>query len=62
MVALEYLTKWTEAKVVKTNTAAHVATFMYKIIIFRFGCPKILVGGKGTCILNLLIYELIDRF
>ena len=40
VVAIEYLTKWTEAKAVKTNTAANAATFMYENIISRFGYPK----------------------
>ena len=40
VVATGYLTKAAEAKAVKTNTAAHVATFMYENIISRFGCPK----------------------
>ena len=43
VVATEYLTKWAEAKAIKTDTAVHAATFMYENIIPRFGCPKILV-------------------
>lgn len=33
VVATEYLTKWAEAKAVKTNPSANAATFMYKNII-----------------------------
>ena len=55
VVATEYLTKWAEAKVVKTNTAEHAATFMYENIISRFGVPKFLVSDRGTCFLNSLI-------
>ena len=55
VVATEYLTKRAEAKAVRTNTAANAATFMYKNIISRFGCPKILVGNKETHSLNSLI-------
>ena len=43
VVATEYLTKWAEAKAVKTDTAAYATTFIYENIITRFGCPKILV-------------------
>ena len=52
VVATEYLTKWAEAKAVKTNTAANAATFMYENIISKFGCPKILVSDRGTHLLN----------
>ena len=37
VVATEYLTKWAEAKAVKTDTAVHAAIFMYENIILRFG-------------------------
>ena len=48
VVATEYLTKWVEVKTIKTNTVAHATTFTYEKIIFRFGCPKILVSDMGT--------------
>ena len=62
IVATEYLTKWTEAKAVKTNTAANAAIFMYENIILRFGCPKILVSDRGTHFLNEMFQELTTRF
>lgn len=50
VVAMEYLTKWAEAKAVKTDLAAHAATFMYENIISRFGCPKILISdAQNQC-------------
>ena len=48
VVATEYLTKWAEVKVVKTNTAVHAATFMYENFISRFGFPKVLVSDRGS--------------
>ena len=62
VVATEYLTKWAEAKTIKTNTAANAATFIYENIISRFGCPKILVSNRGTHFQNFLIQEMTDRF
>ena len=62
VVATEYLTKWAEAKAVKTDTATHAATFMYENIITRFGVPKILVSDRGTHFLNDLISEMTQRF
>ena len=62
IVATEYLTKWVEAKAVKSDTAAHTATFIYENIISRFGVPKILVSDRGTHLLNSLIQEMTDKF
>ena len=62
VVATEYLTKWAEAKVVKTNTAVHAATFMYENIILRFGCPKILVNDRRLHFLNELFEEMTIKF
>ena len=62
VVATEYLTKWAEAKAVKTDTAIHAATFMYENIISRFGCPKILVSDRGSHFLNELFEEMTVKF
>ncbi len=62
VVATEYLTKWAEAKAVKTDATAHAAAFMYENIIARFGCPKILVSDKDTHFLNDLISEMTQSF
>jgi hypothetical protein len=62
VVATEYLTKWAKAKAVKTDTAEHAATFMYKSIISRFGVPKILMSDRSKYFLNDLIREMTERF
>lgn len=46
IVATEYLTKWAEAKVVKTDTAVHADVFIYETIILKFGMPKIFVSDR----------------
>ena len=58
----EYLTKWAEAKAVKTDTTSHAATFMYENIIHKFGCSKILVSDRGTRFLNDFILDMTHRF
>lgn len=62
IVATEYLTKWAEAKAVKTNDAKNAATFLFEQIITRFGCPKILISDHGKHFLNEVIEELTMRF
>ena len=62
VVATEYLMKWAEAKTVKTDTAVHAATFMYKNIISRFECPKILVSDRSLHFLNELFEKMTIKF
>ena len=62
VVAMKYLTKWADAKAVKTDTAVHAATFMYENIISRFGYHKILVNDRGSHFLNELFEEMTTKF
>jgi hypothetical protein len=51
-VAMEYLTKWAEAKATKTANAKQTTIFLYENIISRFGYPKILISHRGTHFIN----------
>jgi len=62
IVATEYLTKWAEAKAVKTNDAKNAAIFLFENVITRFGVPKILVSDRGTHFLNEVIESMTERF
>ena len=62
IIAVEYLTKWTEAKAIKAADAKQTAIFLHKNIISRFGCPKILVSDRGSHFLNEAIEELTKLF
>lgn len=62
IVATEYLTKWVEAKAVKSNNARAAAVFLFENIITRFGCPRILISDRGTHFLNEVIKMMTDRF
>lgn len=55
VVTTKYLTKWAEAKAVKTDTAANATIFLFENTISRFGCPKILVSDRCTYFLNNMI-------
>jgi hypothetical protein len=43
LVAIDYATKWVEAKALRTNIAVIIATFLYEYILTRFGCPLTIV-------------------
>jgi transposase InsO family protein len=47
VVAIEYFTKWIEARPVATITSATIRKFFWQQIICRFGVPKELTVDNG---------------
>nr|GEX82317.1 reverse transcriptase domain-containing protein [Tanacetum cinerariifolium] len=47
LVAIEYLSKWVEAKALPTNDARVVVKFL-KSLFSRFGTPKAIINDRGT--------------
>ena len=58
LVLTDYLTKWPEAKAMKEATAEKVTEFLYKEIICRYGCPKVILSDRGSHFNNKLMEEL----
>jgi transposase InsO family protein len=48
VVAIEYFTKWIEARTVATITSATIRKFSWQQIICRFGVPKELTVDNGN--------------
>ena len=42
IVAMEYFTRWPEARPTKTANSIDTATFIYEEIICRYGAPKVI--------------------
>ncbi len=61
-VATYYVTKWVEAKALRTNTIIVIAKFLYECILIRFGCPLTMVTNQGVHFINDVIKHLIDYF
>nr|GFA66659.1 reverse transcriptase domain-containing protein [Tanacetum cinerariifolium] len=51
LVAVDYLSKWVEAKALPTNDARVVVKFL-KTLFSRFGTPKAIISDRGTHFCN----------
>src|SRR6266542_2981440 len=62
VVAMDYFSRWPEARPLKVANVDTVATFLYEEIICRFGASRILQSDRETHFVNELIKRLIKRF
>ena len=62
IVAMDYFTRWPEARALKEANALTVSTFIYEEIICRHRCPDFLQTDRGTHFVNELITQLLARF
>nr|GFC58721.1 reverse transcriptase domain-containing protein [Tanacetum cinerariifolium] len=66
LVAVDYLSKWVEAKALPTNDARVVVKFL-KSLFSRFGTPKAIISDRGTHFCNdqfsrvMIEYEVTHR-
>nr|GEZ09499.1 reverse transcriptase domain-containing protein [Tanacetum cinerariifolium] len=51
LVAVDYFSKWVEAKALPTNDARVVVKFL-KSLFSRFGTPKAIISDRGTHFCN----------
>lgn len=58
VVAIDYFSKWSEAKPLRDKTAVSVAKFIYDDVICRHGCPKIQISDQRREFVNGLNNEL----
>ncbi len=62
LVAIDYATKWVEAKALKTNIATIITKFLHECILIGFGCLLTIVTNQGLHFINYVIKHLIDHF
>jgi len=62
VIAIDYFTRWSEAKVIKVANAETVITFIYEEIICRFGLSRVLQSDREIHFINKVIQKLIKRF
>jgi hypothetical protein len=52
LVTTDYVTKWAEAKALKTNTTVVTSQFIYIFILTKFSYPFTLINNQGTHFIN----------
>ena len=62
VVAIDYFTKWPEAKALKEASAKEVSTFIFDDIICRHGCSQKILSDRGSHFNNQLIKNLTQKF
>src|SRR5687768_17804484 len=48
IVAMDYFTRWPEAKAVRSANSEKVANFIYENIICRFGAPRVIQSDQRS--------------
>nr|GEU58818.1 reverse transcriptase domain-containing protein [Tanacetum cinerariifolium] len=61
LVAVDYLSKWVEAKALPTNDARVVVKFL-KSLFSRFGTPKAIISDRGTHFCNDQFARIISKY
>ena len=46
ILAINYFTKWIEAKPVMTIIGAKLTSFVWKNIIYKFGVPRVIISDN----------------
>ncbi len=62
LLAVDYVSKWVEAKATRTDDSKVVSSFLKENIFSRFGIPKALVSDRGTHFLNRTISALLKKY
>ncbi|XP_074311480.1 uncharacterized protein LOC141647254 [Silene latifolia] len=62
LLAVDYVSKWVEAKATKTDDAKVVGEFLKTNIFSRFGFPKALISDRGTHFCNKAIGALLKKY
>src|ERR1044071_5877209 len=62
IVAMNYFTRWSEARALREANALTVNTFIYEGIICHHECPDFSQTDRGTHFVNKLITQLLARF
>ena len=62
ILAVDYVSKWVEAKATRTNDARVVVDFLRANIFARFGTPKAIISDRGTHFCNRIMEGVFKKY
>ncbi|KAL1556991.1 hypothetical protein AAHA92_12536 [Salvia divinorum] len=62
LVAVDYVSKWIEAKATCSNDSKEVAKFLKANIFSRYGVPRKIISDQGTHFCNRTIEALMKKY
>ncbi|KAM0976583.1 hypothetical protein ACFX2C_019485 [Malus domestica] len=62
LLAVDYVSKWVEAKATRTNDSKVVAGFIRTNIFARFGMPRVIISDGGSHFCNRTIKALLRKY
>nr|GEX73039.1 DNA-directed DNA polymerase [Tanacetum cinerariifolium] len=62
LLAVDYVSKWVEAKVMKTDDAKVVVNFVKANIFSRFGTPRAIISDRVTYFCNRVMEPLLKKY
>ncbi|KAM2585835.1 hypothetical protein TB2_046649 [Malus domestica] len=62
LLAIDYVSKWVEARATRTNDSKVVADFVKTNIFARFGMPRLLISDGGSHFCNRTIEALLKKY
>ncbi|KAM1702415.1 hypothetical protein ACFXTN_025556 [Malus domestica] len=62
LFAIDYVSKWVEAKATRTNDSKVLADFVKTDIFARFGMPQVIIDDRGSHFCNRTIEALLRRY
>ncbi|KAM2349620.1 hypothetical protein ACFX1X_013104 [Malus domestica] len=62
LLAVDYVSKWVEAKATKTNDSKVVSDFIKSNIFARFGIPRAIISDGGSHFCNRTFEALLRKY
>ena len=62
LLAVDYVSKWVEARATRTNDSKVVAGFVKSNIFARFGIPRAIISDRGTHFCNRTVEALLRKY
>ena len=62
VLAVDYISKWVEAKTTRTDDSKVVVDFIKSNIFVRFGTPKVIIIDRGTHFCNRSVKTLFRKY